>query len=395
MRLHISALHQLNPFPRRQGERAPDTTGEVFVLETSPRPLFLITDPVLLDQLLHIAASVGVEPELAPDAAGALRAWSKASLVVLDEAAGAQCVRMHPPRRGRVVLLSAASSLTRGSAPPGETTWQLAAELDVDHVVELPVGASWLSERLASATHGPAGVVVGVVGGRGGAGASVLASALAVTAAHSGRRTMLVDADPLGGGLDLLLGRESYAGARWPDLSTTPTGGVSGEVIDTLPRVGELSLLSWDRGEQLAIAPRTLRQLLDIARRGSDLVVVDLPRAPDEAAKAALDATDVVVLVVPAEVRAVAAASRVISVIRPHCEQLRVVVRTPAPAGISSAEVAAALQLPLLGTMQWEPSLAAAVEKGVAPGSGKRGALSALSRALLEQLLSGPSGICQ
>ncbi len=362
------------------------------------RPLFVISDAWLLDQLLQLAASVGVEPQLAPDVGAARATWSLAPVVVLDAVAARESSRLQLPRRGSIVLLvgqhdpeiTAISPRQQASAVDCESTaiWRLAAAIDADHVVELPAGAAWLTERLSSATHGPQGAVIGVVGGRGGAGASVLASALAVTAAHVGHRTMLLDADPLGGGLDLLLGRESYEGARWPDVIAAPSGGVGGEIYDALPRLGELSLLSWDRGEQLQLAPQILRKVLTVGRRGSDLVVVDLPRMPDDAARVALDAADVVVVVVPAEVRSVAAAARVIAMIRPHCQQLRVVARVPAPAGLKAEEVAAALRLPLLGTLRCEPSLALSVEKGIAPGSTRRGSLAQLSASMLDQLLA-------
>jgi CO dehydrogenase nickel-insertion accessory protein CooC1 len=67
-------------------------------------------------------------------------------------------------------------------------------------------------------------------GGRGGAGASVLATALALTASRLDRPTMLVDADPYGGGLDLVLGAEKTGGLRWPDLAGT-RGRVGGRTL--------------------------------------------------------------------------------------------------------------------------------------------------------------------
>ena len=54
-----------------------------------------------------------------------------------------------------------------------------------------------------------------MIAGRGGAGASVFATALAQTAADA----LLVDADPCGGGIDLVLGCERETGLRWPDLT--------------------------------------------------------------------------------------------------------------------------------------------------------------------------------
>ena len=54
-----------------------------------------------------------------------------------------------------------------------------------------------------------------------------------------------------------------------------------------------------------------MRSVVAAAARMSDLVVVDLPRHVDEAAAEALAVATVTLLVVPAEVRAVAAAGRV------------------------------------------------------------------------------------
>src|SRR6185295_2350808 len=88
-------------------------------------------------------------------------------------------------------------------------------------VAVLPEAEKWLIDRLLEAAEPAAEApVIGVIGGRGGAGASVLATALALTAAEAGLRPLLIDADPLGGGLDLLLDAEREPGLRWPGLST-------------------------------------------------------------------------------------------------------------------------------------------------------------------------------
>ena len=84
----------------------------------------------------------------------------------------------------------------------------------------LPGAEALLVDRLAAAATGRRGAAtVAVVGGRGGAGASTLACALARDGGSSAGAVMLVDADPLGGGLDLLLGAEGVPGLRWPDLA--------------------------------------------------------------------------------------------------------------------------------------------------------------------------------
>ena len=70
----------------------------------------------------------------------------------------------------------------------------------------------------ATGSGGAAALVLGVVGARGGVGASTLAAALA---ARGARRTasVLVDLDAAAPGLDLLVGLEDDPGVRWPDLA--------------------------------------------------------------------------------------------------------------------------------------------------------------------------------
>ena len=67
----------------------------------------------------------------------------------------------------------------------------------------------------AARDDGRRGAVIAVIGGRGGAGASVFATALAQSAPDA----LLIDADPWSGGIDLVLGTESETGLRWPDLA--------------------------------------------------------------------------------------------------------------------------------------------------------------------------------
>jgi secretion/DNA translocation related CpaE-like protein len=214
----------------------------------------------------------------------------------------------------------------------------------------------------------------------------VLAAGLAVTAARQGLRPLLVDADPLGGGLDLVVGHEGSAGLRWPDLAGTAGRVNPPALFDALPRVGQLWLLSWDRGDVLNVPPDAVDAAIDAGRRGSDLVVIDLPRRPDEAALHALQAADAVYMVVPAEVRACAAAARVLTMVRQHTADLRCVVRGPAPAGLRSRDLAAALGLPLAGVLRPDPGLAAALDRGEAPAGNGRGHLAELCRRLLSDL---------
>jgi secretion/DNA translocation related CpaE-like protein len=242
-------------------------------------------------------------------------------------------------------------------------------------------------DRLTDAAGTPRpGAVVAVLGGRGGAGTSVLAAGLAVTAARSGLRALLVDADPLGGGVDLVLGWEAIDGLRWPALSHGSSGVTAPALVDALPNRGELAVLSWDRGDLLAVPPDAMEAALDAGRASRDIVVVDLPRRLDDAGVLALGAADQAFLLVPAELRACAAAARVATVVATHTAALKVVVRGPAPGRLKAREIARALGLPLAGTLRPEPELARALERGEPPAGTGRGPLSVLCQRILDGL---------
>ncbi|GAA3218533.1 septum formation initiator [Pseudonocardia petroleophila] len=356
----------------------------------------MVSDPELLDAVLRLAAAAGCELERAVDATAARRMWAEAPVVLLDAGAAQHCARHGLPRRGRVVVA------VRGEPPPG--VWQQAVAVGAEHVVSLPDAEPWLVAALSEATEEPRGrgPVLGVVGGRGGAGASVLAAAVAVAAVRDGRRALLVDCDPLGGGLDLVLGAEDLDGLRWPGVGVGGGRVPAAALHAALPAPavagrggGELALLSCDRaaGGPGGGGPGAgaVSAVIDAGRRAGETVVCDLPRHGTDAALAALSAADLVVLVVPADVRSCAAAARVVAVLADHGAVPRLVVRGPAPGGIDAAEVARALELPLLTTMRSEPGLARALERGEAPGR-TRGPLAAAARAVLAELGAAAGG---
>lgn len=357
-----------------------------------PRPLIVTDDAELLDDLLRLAAAGGVEIDVAHDPTNARFRWHSAPLVLIGGAQASACVHARLPRRASVVLVAREHHSDRPSeqrdTPADDALWATAGELGAEHLVFLPTAEAWLVDRFADIARGPseAGQVIAVIGGRGGAGASVLAAALAVTASRQGLRPLLVDADPLGGGLDLVIGGESEGGLRWPDLAETSGQFDSTRLLSSLPRVGELCVLSWDRGDLLGVPAEAIEAAVDAGRRGSDLVVVDLPRHLDEGAIHALQRADLALLVIPAELRACMAAARVARTIRPHCARLQGVVRGPAPGRLRSAEVAATVGVDLAGVVRSEPGLVAALERGEMPAGRGRGPLAQLCRQILAPL---------
>ncbi|WP_354641343.1 septum site-determining protein Ssd [Kitasatospora camelliae] len=342
-------------------------------------PLIVTGDAPLADHLTRLCAAAGTEPRLFTGEPPPRGEWESAPLVLVGDDFADRCSELG--RRPGVLLLGL--DLDDGAI------WVRAVRLGAEHVLFLPDAQSWLLDRIADAVEGvgPPALTVAVLGGRGGAGASTLACALAVTGARAGHRTMLIDADPLGGGLDVLLGAEQVGGLRWPDLAGS-RGRVSGsELAKALPELHRLSTLSWDRSDTLTIPPEAMRSVLAAARRRGGLVVVDLPRHPDPAAAQALEQTDTGLLVVPAELRATAAAHRVAAAARMRLTDLRVVARVPGPAGLTAADLARGLRLPLAGELPREPGLATDIERGSPPGIRERGPLARFCTSFLNEAM--------
>ena len=345
-----SPVHpQIRRRPWRRGGNASHAEG----VNTTTAVLTLIDDDALRDDVDRVAAAAGL-----PVVHGMLpvghTAWSGAHAVVLDAPAAHRCIPSSLPRRDGVLLV--------GRAAPTAADWQAAVSIGAQHVLQLSDQDEQLVAALAAAEHGRGrgrGGVLAVLGGCGGAGASLLAAALAQTSASA----LLVDADPWGGGIDLAMGTEGQAGLRWPDL-TFRDGRLDFDALRAaLPCRRAVTVLSAGRsgGE---IGPGPLAAVIDAGRRGVTTVVCDVPRRGTPAAELALEAADLVVLVAPADVRAAAAAGAVAGWAGSVNPNIGLVVRGPAPGGVRAADIAAGTGLPLLAAMRPQPGVAAALERG-------------------------------
>ncbi|UQU64647.1 CpaE-like family protein [Couchioplanes caeruleus] len=340
-------------------------------------PLVVTADPVLLDDLLRLAAVGGTEVDVAPDPVAARSRYPQAPLVLIGADQAAACLRARLPRHQRVVVVS--------HEPIAPTAWDVARSIGAQHVAVLPAAEPWLTDLFTQPPGpSPAGRVLAVLGGRGGAGASTLAAGLAVTAVREGQRTLLLDADPLGGGLDLVLGWEELDGLRWAAIAEAGGHVDPSALLRALPHRGDLVLLSYGRSAAQPVPPEAMAITMDVARDRRDLTVVDLPRHLDGAAVIALEAADRAYLIVPAELRATAAAARVAAAARLHCRHLSVVVRGPSPGRLKAREVARSLGLPLAGSLRPEQALCHGLERGHAPTAEGRGPLAELCRRLLK-----------
>ena len=345
--------------------------------------LALVTNSALRDEVDRIAAAVAVRVVHAGGNSPITRkTWSAAAAIVLDEAAAEGCARAGLPRRAHVVVVT--------DSEPASATWAAAVDVGARHVLRLPAQEGNLIRELADAGEsargdGALGDVVAVIGGRGGAGASLFAAALA----HVATEPLLVDLDPWGGGIDLLMGGETAPGVRWPDLALQGGRLNWSAVREALPRHRGICMLSGTRlGYELdAVA---VDAVVDAGRRGGATVVCDLPRRLTDATQTALDTADLVILVSPCDVRACAATATVAAVLTGINPNVGLVVRGPSPGGLRAEEVAEIAGLPLLASMRPYPRLAEQLEHG-GLRFGRRSALAAAARRVLGVLPARPA----
>ncbi|HEY2198343.1 MAG TPA: septum site-determining protein Ssd [Mycobacterium sp.] len=345
--------------------------------------LAVLAEPALRDELDRIAAAAGVRVVHAGSALPVNRkAWSAALAVILDESAAQGCAVTGLPRRAHVIVVA--------GADPAPTTWAAAIDVGAQHVLKLPAQEHDLVRELADAgdsarDDGAAGAVVAVIGGRGGAGASLFAVALAQSVSDS----LLVDVDPWAGGIDLLVGAETTPGVRWPDLALQGGRLTWSAVREALPRHRGISLLSGTRrGDELDAG--AVQAVIDAGRRGGATVVCDLPRRLTGAVETVLETADLVVVISPCDVRACAATATMAPMLAGLNPNIGLVVRGPSPGGLRAEEVAEIAGLPLLVSMKPDPRLAEQLEQG-GLRLGRRSALAAAARRVLAVLPMHPA----
>jgi secretion/DNA translocation related CpaE-like protein len=193
-----------------------------------------------------------------------------------------------------------------------------------------------------------------------------------------------VDADPFGPGLDRVLGLEDRDGVRWDGLCDT-TGRLSARALrEALPRRQDLGALTWRAGPPGSLQAFAAREVLSAARRGHDLVVIDLPRTPDPLVDEIAARCDRLLVVVTPTVAGVASAVRTCARHRDSATAVRLVLRGR---GIDPQQVARATGVPLLATMPDQRGLAEAIDLGLGPVRSRRGALGRAAGEVLDQLL--------
>lgn len=330
---------------------APDPSGEVLLVTASV---------VLRTEVERIVAAAGAGLRVVSDAVDGGRYWDAASAVLVGSD-----VRELPPRRRTPAVMV-------GLDGEGDSLWHLAAALGAERVAVLPDAAAWLADHLSrSRSPGPGGLVLGITGGCGGAGATTAAIWIAQAAAGLGARVLLVDGDPWGGGVELALAAEETPGLRWPDLAEARGSIDPLQLADSLPVAGGFSFLSWPATREQAgpVPAAATRGVLDAARRGYELVVVDVGRGAGPLHTTAWDC-DRIMMVVPAQLKAAVAALRLLQELPPV--EAGLLVRGRPGAALDASLIADAIGLPVQGRIPELRGVPAAMETGRLLDLGKR-----------------------
>jgi Flp pilus assembly CpaE family ATPase len=236
--------------------------------------------------------------------------------------------------------------------------------------------------------------VIAVLGPRGGAGCTFLATNLAAALSDRGAEVVLAD-------LDLSYGEVATALAV-PDEPPAPT------ITDLIPVLSELDddhldrvLYAHPRGFRSLLAPaeppapRTLStdamaRLVRALRGRSDVLILHLPRAFDGPVAGALAEADRVLLVITLDVLALKAARRALARLEPLGirDACRLVINRASRGEIVPKDAADALGVPVVSVIRGDRNVERAQNRGelVAGRSGPaaRG-VGALARALMEE----------
>jgi secretion/DNA translocation related CpaE-like protein len=340
--------------------------------EESAETLLVTGVEVLRADVERIVAAAGGHLRTVQDIAGAAPFWDAAAAVLV----GSDIRDLPPRRRAPAVLV--------GRQGDGDGLWHLAAAIGAERVAVLPDAAAWLAEYLSrSRAPEDGGLVLGVIGGCGGAGATTAAVWIAQAAAGLGIRALLIDADPWGGGLELALAAEDAYGLRWPDLAGASGSIDPAQLDDALPTAGGFPFLSWPgtRDRAADIDAATVAGVLDAARRGCELAVLDIGRGRETLRSFAWEC-DRIIVVAPARLRAAVATARLLQELPPVDTAL--VVRAGPAAALDAPLLADSVGIPLHGIMPEIKDLAAATELGRLLETGRRRPVRRFAAGLLD-----------
>ena len=213
----------------------------------------------------------------------------------------------------------------------------------------------------------------------------MFAAALAHTTATVGS-TLLVDADPIGAGIDRVLGLEASDGIRWDSMLQARSAQLTVDARGTSPCRSALRADLADGPTRLAAGVCDARGALGRAawiRDGRDRP----PAASGVVVEEAITRCDHVVLVSTLTVPGVTSAARVATRLPEFSPQRHLVTRG-SRAGVAPESVSRLLRMPLLAAMGDQRGLDEAINLGAGPARSRRGTLARAARTCASALLA-------
>ncbi len=291
--------------------------------------LIACTDPVVTPEAAHAAAATRREVIHVTDPRDLSRYALDAAAVIVDASTAAHVAATG--RRSRIYFVA---------PEPGPIDYEMALRSHAEQAFILPAESTQLLQALAADSteqHHAAALRITVVGASGGVGASTLAAAIARMACAEQGTALLIDAIPLSGGLDLLMGLEAAPGARWPDISLG-TGAIDAtDIAAALPSTPDgITVLSAARAKvetPFTLESEAVGRLISATSGGFDVLVVDAP--PTNIPQA----SDLVVVVCAAEVRSSAAAAEICAELKARGSNFVVALRHRGWSGLSARDI--------------------------------------------------------
>ena len=225
---------------------------------------------------------------------------------------------------------------------------------NVDGIVTMPFGTYDLVRAIrdaatAGAARNPTATsrIVAVHAAKGGVGKTTIAYNLAVALAQSGLRAALVDGSLQYGDLR----RQLRVGPEVPSICDLPTGNLRQSDLEATMHhdsSGVDILLAPPRLEMAdLVSVRDIEEILAVARRAYQAIVIDTPSALNETTLAMLDLSDVILQVLtpePAALDSTRAAVEAFTAIGYPASKVRTVInRVDAVGGLSLAQLRRAL----------------------------------------------------
>ncbi|ANE05226.1 septum site-determining protein Ssd [Corynebacterium crudilactis] len=349
---------------------------------TNQAILIAVEDPVLHPEAMHVAAATG-RPVIETTHIGDItRHFHRASAVLIDAAVAAQI--NNAKRRSRVFLLD---------SDPGPSDWKTAMAIHAEQAILLPAQAGELLSALGRNDKQiavAAGHMIGVVGAVGGTGASTLAAALAKRRAVSAT-TVLIDGVPSSGGIDLLLGVEDAPGARWPDVGVRRGTVQAADVLKALPSTPDsVVVLSTARStilDPFVLSSQDVSAAIDCFVEADQPIDAIVDLHAEQLDEDLVGRLTHLVLVIPAEVRAVAAARALYLELQQFHVPITCVLRHRGWSGLDVSEVEEILGVEITAEIGSIHKLAKSVEMHGLSGSLPR-VLSTACDAVLGEVLA-------